>query len=447
MPSLWSGEHRALTVGIVSLITLMAFEGIGTATAMPLVARELDALSSYTWAFNAFVVASLLGMVVGGLWSDASGPRGPVVAGIGAFTSGAVLAGAATGAPMLVAGRALQGFGAGAVIVAVYVLIARSYSVELRPKAFAVLSAAWIVPGLVGPVIAGSLAENVSWRAVFWLVPVFVIPPAILLIPRMSRYQGGVVHASARQRLVAGVLATVGLLAIQDGVLRLSIAGVVEAALGAALLLGAVRHLLPSGALTFRRGLPTSVMMRGMLAAAYFGAEVFIPLALVETRGISVTQAGLILATAAVFWSIGSWAQGRLPGERDRSNAVRAGSAIVALSVLSLPVSLLGAVPPWVAGLSWAGGAFGMGLSIPSVSVQVMRLSPPVDQGVNSASIQIVDSVLSVVAVAVLGVWHAAAVASGGATASTYTVLWIGAAAFALAALAVAGRMRPPRSP
>lgn len=147
VPSSWSGEHRALTVGIVPLIALTAFEGIGTATAMPLVARELDALSSYTWAFNAFVVASLLGMVIGGLWSDAAGPRGPVIAGIGTFTAGAVLAGAAAGLPLLVTGRALQGFGAGAVIVAVYVLIARSYSVEMRPKAFAILSQPGSCPG------------------------------------------------------------------------------------------------------------------------------------------------------------------------------------------------------------------------------------------------------------------------------------------------------------
>lgn len=86
-----------------------------------------------TWAFNSFVVASLLSMVAGGLWSDARGPRGPLVAGVAAFTVGAVIAGSANGLGLLVAGRALQGMGAGAVIVAVYVLIARSYPVDLRP--------------------------------------------------------------------------------------------------------------------------------------------------------------------------------------------------------------------------------------------------------------------------------------------------------------------------
>jgi len=424
----------------------MAFEGIGSATAMPVVARELNALSAYTWSFNAFIVATLLGMVVGGSWSDSAGPRGPLVSGVVTFTAGAIVAGAALNLGVLVVGRALQGLGAGVVIVGAYVLIARAYSESQRPKAFSILAASWVVPALIGPVLAGWLADNVSWRAVFWLVPLFVIPPCLLLFPRMSPYQGGTPQESARRRLVAGGLATAALLALQDGVLRLSILGATEAIVGLVVLVGAVRYLLPVGALRFARGLPTSVMMRGLIAAAYFGAEVFVPLALIEIRGLSTTQAGLVLAAAALFWSLGSYIQARLPGDLDRSRAVRLGAAIVGVSVLTLPLSLLEGLPPYLAIASWALGAFGMGLAIPSVSVQVMRLSPPEDQGVNSASIQIVDSVLSVVAVAVLGIVHAAAVASGGATVATYVTLWGGAALFAAFAIVVAGRMRPSLS-
>lgn len=442
---MWRGELRPLTIGIVSLITLMAFEGIGSATAMPVVARELNALSAYTWSFNAFVVATLLGMVVGGSWSDSAGPRGPLVSGVVTFTVGAILAGAATTLGVLVIGRALQGLGAGVVIVGVYVLIARAYSESQRPRAFSILAASWVVPALIGPVIAGWLSDNVNWRGVFWLVPVFVLPPCLLLFPRLGAYQGGVPQ-SARRRLIAGVVATGALLALQDGVLRLSILGAVEAIIGLVVLVIAVRYLLPAGALRFKRGLPTSVMMRGLIAAAYFGAEVFVPLALIEIRGLSTTEAGLVLAAAALFWSLGSYLQARLPGDLDRSRAVRLGAAIVGASVLTLPLSLLEGLPPWLAIASWALGAFGMGLAIPSVSVQVMRLSPPEDQGVNSASIQIVDSVLSVVAVAVLGIVHAAAVASGGATVATYVTLWGGAALFAAFAVVVAGRMRPSLS-
>jgi len=441
--SLWRGEHRPLTFGIVSLITLVAFEAIGTATAMPVVATDLGVLGGYTWAFNAYVVASLLALVVGGLWSDATGPRGPLIAGVASLSVGAVIAGAAFDLASLVVGRALQGVGGGLLIVAVYVLIARAYSVDARPKAFSVVAAAWVVPSLVGPVIAGWLSDSVTWRWVFWLVPFLVIAPALLLFPRIGAHQGGTPHASTRHRLVAGILATLGLLAIQDGVLRLSAPGAAEAVVGFLVLILAVRRLLPPGALALRRGLPTSVMMRGIIASAYFSAEVFVPLALIETRGLTTTQAGLILATAAAFWSAGSFTQSRLPGDRDRSSAVRLGAAIVCLALVTLPLSVATTLPPWIAAVSWAIGAFGMGLSIPSVSVQVMRLSPESDLGVNSAGIQIVDSVLSVVVIALLGVIHAVAVSSGGATAGTYVLLWLCAAAVAGVAIAVAGRMRP----
>ena len=441
--SVWRGEYRSLSIGIVSLITLLAFEAIGTATVMPVVATELDALGGYTWAFNAYVVASLFAMVVGGLWSDASGPRAPLIAGVASLCLGAVVAGASVDLATLVAGRALQGIGGGLLIVAAYVLIARAFPVDLRAKAFSVLAAAWIIPSLVGPLIAGWLTDSATWRLVFWLVPVLVLLPAFLLFPRLGAYQGGTPQARTRRRLVSGILATLALVAVQDGVLRLSLAGAVEAALGFAVLLVAVRQLLPAGSLRFVRGLPTSVMMRGLIASAFFSAEVFVPLALVETRGLTVTQAGMILATAAVMWASGSYVQSRLPGDLDRSNAVRIGAAIVTVCLLTLPASVLTGLPPWIAAISWAIGAFGMGLSIPSASVQVMRLSPESDLGRNSSAIQIVDSVMSVVVISVLGVGHAIAVASGGATATTYATLWCASAVVSICAVLVAPRMRP----
>lgn len=431
----------------MALITLLAFEAIGTATAMPVVARDLNALSDYTWAFNAFLVASLLGMVVGGLWSDAVGPRPALVWGVLALAGGSVVAGSAPTLVVLVGGRALQGIGAGLVIVSVYVLIARAYDESVRPKAFSVLAAAWIVPSLVGPLVAGWLADSVTWRAVFWLVPIFVLPPALLLFPRLKEYDGGTPHDSGRTRLIAGAFTAAGLMTLQYGLLQLSVVGLAEGAVGLAVVIIAVRYVLPHGALRFERGLPASVMMRGLIAAAFFSAEVFVPLALVETRGVSTTYAGMVLATAAAMWSLGSYAQSRLPGDQDRGPAVRLGAAIVACSVLSLPIALLPAVPPWTAAVSWAVGALGMGLAMPSVSVQVMRLSPPAQLGLNSSALQIVDSVMNVVVISFLGLGHAWAVVNGGATATTYTALWLGSTVMALLAVVAAGRMAPRSVP
>jgi MFS family permease len=424
-------------------MTLAAFEAIATATAMPVVARELDALSGYTWAFNAYIVASLLAMVIAGLRCDATGPRGPIVAGIAAFAVGSVVAGAAPSMLILIVGRAGQGIGSGAVIVGLYVLIARAYPESLRPKAFSALAAAWVLPSLVGPLVAGWLADSVSWRLVFWIVPIFVIPPLLLLLPRLAEHQGGSPNPRARQRIIAGIVATAGLLAIQDGLVRVTVLGGLEAAIGFILILGAGRVLLPAGSLTLARGLPTTVMMRGLIAAGYFSAEVFLPLALVEIKGVSVTYAGLTLALGAASWAVGSFAQSRLSGSTDRSVAVLVGALVVAVSILSLPLVLIASVPAWAAAGSWALGAMGMGLSIPSISVQTMRLSPEADQGMNSAALQIVDSVLVVIGTALIGTVYAHAVAGAGVTSATYSTMWISAAVVVALAALLAPRMRP----
>ena len=423
-------------------MTLAAFEAIATATAMPVVARELDALSAYTWAFNAYIVASLLAMVIAGLRCDATGPRGPIVAGIAAFAIGSVVAGAAPSMLVLIAGRAGQGIGSGAVIVGLYVLIARAYPESLRPKAFSALAAAWVLPSLIGPLVAGWLADSLSWRLVFWVVPIFVIPPLLLLLPHLAEHQGGSPNPHARRRVVAGIVVTVGLLAMQDGLVRVTLLGGVEAGIGFILILGAGRTLLPAGALSFARGLPTTVMTRGIIAAGYFSAEVFLPLALVEIKGVSVTYAGLTLAVGAASWAVGSFAQSRLSGTADRSAAVRIGSLIVAVSILGLPLVLIPVVPAWFAAGFWAVGALGMGLAIPSISLQTMRLSPEADQGMNSAALQIVDSVLVVIGTALIGTVYAHAVAGAGVTAVTYSTMWIAAAVIVALAALVAPRMK-----
>ena len=243
--------------------------------------------------------------------------------------------------------------------------------------------------------------------------------------------------------MTAGIAGTVGLLAMQDGLVRVSFLGGLEAAIGFILVLGAGRVLLPSGSLTFARGLPATVMMRGIIAAGYFSSEVFLPLALVELKGVSLTYAGLTLAVGAASWAIGSFAQSRLSGSTDRSVPVRVGALVVAVSILCLPLVLIPAVPAWAAAGFWALGAMGMGLSIPSISVQTMRLSPEADQGMNSSALQIVDSVLVVIGTALIGTVYAHAVEGAGVTAATYSTMWVAGAVVVFIAVLLAPRMKP----
>ena len=224
-------------------------------------------------------------------------------------------------------------------------------------------------------------------------------------------------------------------------------ADVAGLAIGLGMLVFGVRRLLPQGSLRLRRGLPTTVLMRGILAGAFFGAEAFIPLALVEQRGYTVTLAGLVLSVSALGWWVGSYSQSRIPESTDRAATVRLGALIVAGGIASLPLCLVPSIPAAVCAVSYFVASVGMGLCFPSIAVQTLRLSPDAEQGANSASLQISDAILSSLALGVLGAIHAAAVASGGATVTTYDVMWWLSAVVALVGSLVAVRMRPARAP
>src|SRR5690242_5926954 len=118
-----SRTYRSLSVGIVTVVLLIAFEATAVGTAMPVAARELDGVSLYAFAFSGYFTTSLFGMVLAGQWSDRRGPLGALTTGIGAFAAGLVVAGTAGAMWVFIVGRAVQGFGGGLVIVALYVVV------------------------------------------------------------------------------------------------------------------------------------------------------------------------------------------------------------------------------------------------------------------------------------------------------------------------------------
>ena len=413
---------------------------------MPAVAIEFDGLGVYAWAFNAYVACSLVGMVVSGTWCDRDGPRRAMWAGLIVFSGAAIVAGFAWSMPVLIAARGVQGMGGGALIVATYIVIARAYPEDLRPRAFSLLAASWVVPAIVGPLIAGWLTETISWRLAFWLVPFVLLLPALLLRKVLREHDGGTGEARGG-RIVPAIATAAGLTLAMFALMRPAGLPLWVSALG--LLVGivvvgiAVRPLLPAHALRLGRGLPTTVLMRGILAGAFFGAEAFIPLALVEQRALTVTQAGMVLSVSALGWWTGSYVQSRIPESSDRARTVGIGAIIIAVGLATLPLCLITGLPPMVCAGSYFIASVGMGLCFPSIAVQTLRLSPEDEQGANSAALQVSDAILSALCLGLLGAIHASAVADGGATASTYDSLWWICAGIALLGAAVATRMRP----
>ena len=335
--SLWAPERRALTLGLVLTITFMAAEALAVVTIMPQVARSLGGLHLYGWVFSAFLLGSMVGIVAAGREADRAGPARPYVAGVVLFGAGLVVAGLAPTMAVLVVGRTLQGLGAGAVPAVAYVTIGRSFPEHLRARMMAVLSTAWVVPGIVGPLISAAVAHLFGWRWVFsGLVPLVAVTGA-LSFPGLARLGRPDTVPTVEHRLVDAVLAAAGTGLIIGGLTvgSLAVAGVLAVA-GGAVLVTALRRLLPAGTLRARPGLPTTILSRGLLTFAYFGADAFVTLTIVTVRHHSLALAGVAVTGSTLCWTAGSWVQARLNQRVEGRRMVQVGLSLVLLGVAGM---------------------------------------------------------------------------------------------------------------
>ncbi|MFJ8018276.1 MFS transporter [Streptomyces sp. NPDC096339] len=431
--------YRTLSVGIISVVFLIAFEATAVGTAMPVAARELDGVGLYAFGFSAYFTTSLFGMVLSGQWADRQGPLRPLTVGIASFAAGLVISGTAQVMGVFVLGRAVQGFGGGLVIVALYVVVSRAYEERLRPAIMAAFAASWVVPSIVGPLASGTVTEHLGWRWVFLGIPVLVLVPLCVALPAIRRTASGPVGGEPvafdrrRIRLAFGISLGAGLL--QYGAQDLKWWSLVPGVAGVALLVPAVLGLLPRGTYRARRGLPSVVLLRGVAAGSFIAAESFVPLMLVTQRGLSPTMAGFSLALGGVTWAGGSWVQskGRMAPYRER--LMVAGMVMVALAIAGAPAVLIESVPVWTVAVAWAVGCLGMGLVIGSTSVLLLKLSAPQEAGANSAALQISDALANVVLLAAGGAAFAAL--GGGAVGAAHAVTAEGAGASHPAAFVV----------
>ncbi|HET7028313.1 MAG TPA: MFS transporter [Candidatus Limnocylindrales bacterium] len=441
---LWSPARRQLTIGLVLTVTLVAFEALAISTVMPIVKDDIGGLDLYGWVFSAFFLGSLLGIVVVGGQLDQGGLVRPYAIGLGLFGAGLLIGGFAPSMPVLIAGRFLQGLGAGATPPIAYVAIGRSLPESLRPQMFATLSTAWVLPGLVGPAIASLVGEHVTWRAVFLgLVPLIAIAatltiPALRTVrpadPAESEREHEIALASGRRlpkavRVAAGAGVLLAGLTIADpvqlGGLTIPAEATTVALVVAGLVLAvpAFRALTPAGTLVAAAGLPSAILLRGLMTFMFFAPDAYVPLALETWRGAGTLAGGLALTAATLTWTAGSWVQARFVTRYGIRTFVGIGFLVTLAGIALFGVSLVPAVPIPLAILAWAVAGIGMGLGYAPISLAVLRDAAPEAQGSATSALQLSD-----VLGTALGTGLAGAIVAAGARAGVQTGLSLGIA-------------------
>lgn len=445
----FSPDYRATTLGILILMTIIAFEALAVATALPTAARSLHGLASYGWAFTGFLVTSVVGMVVSGMYSDLHGARRPLLVGLLLFVAGLLVASAAPSMLVLVAARFVQGLAVGLLITAMYVVIGEVYDDELRPRIFAALAGAWVIPGLVGPVLAGWITEVLSWRWVFGGLSPFVVLGGLLILPSLRQLRGADRIAAGpdagsgrmdRRRIGYALLAAFGVAGVANLGEHLNPLGAAIALVGLVAMLAGLRRLLPAGTARFTSGVPAAIAFRGVLAGVFVGMEVIVPLTLTVQLHYSPTLAGTPLMLSALSWAAASAIQSRLP-HPNRAGLVALGLALMAIAGVGMALVALRAVPGTVAFAVWPFAGFGAGFAITSASVVLLECTTDARRGADSAALQLADSSVSAISAAFAGALVALAVHGRISYGTGFAVVFLAMAGLAVVAIGRAARL------
>lgn len=439
-----SPAYAGTTIAMFGLIAFVAFEAMAVATVMPTVARDLDGLDLYALAFAAPLASGVVGMVAAGMWSDRTGPVVPLLASLALFSAGLLVCGLAPSMDVLLAGRVLQGLGGGALTVGLYVVVGLVFPPALRPAVFASFAAAWVLPSLFGPGLAALVADVWSWRWVFLGAVGFVVVALALLAPALrglEPHEEGVRTPAARlwwAALGASAVLVLELLGSAQGVAAV---GALAALAGVWLALG---RLLPAGSRTLRRGLPSVIATRGLLAATFFCAEAYIVYVLQDHWELTPGRAGIALTCVGLVWASASQVQSRLGERISHTRAMTVGSSIVlgGLVVLALTVLLhdLGHEPSAVLpAAAYVLAGAGMGFAYPRTGVAMLEASTDRDRGFNSSALTVADSLGAALALSVAGAAFAATERQG---ADPFLAVFVIAAAGAVVGVVAAARTR-----
>jgi MFS family permease len=433
-------------VGLLLTVSATAFEALAVATVLPTVLAELGGLGLYGWVFSGFMLCNLVSIAAFGRLADERGIALPFVGGSALFVLGLAIAGIAPSMRIVVMGRMAQGLGAGAISCVSYMAVARGYAPGAQPRMLALLSSAWVVPGLIGPAVAGSVADYVGWRWVFLsLAPFTAIAAGVAWtgLRRLTPEEGA---TPDRGQVAMAVRLAMGTALVLIGVESHSI-GISTLCLvvGAPVAFPALRGLLPLGTLRAAPGTPAAIASLGLLSFAFFGTEAFVPLLLTTIRGQPATVVGLALTAATLAWTTGAWVQARLSLRGDRRRLSRTGFMLTAIGIVGTASALKAEIPVWVVALAWGAAGLGIGLTYSTLSLIVLERAAKGQEGAAATALQLANVLGVALGTGIGGATLGVLTAAGRSQA--FAIAGIDAMMVAAAGLGLAATMRLPQRP
>ena len=380
---------RALQIGLVLAVSLHAFDELVIAIALPTIAKDFGGGDWYGVTLASYILASLVSVVWAGTSIDRRGPLRVFLIGYALFAVGLVQAALAETMWQFIAARVVQGLGGGISFTVAYAITNISIAKEQRPRMVALLDSAWLVPSLLAPSVGGYIVDYLDWRWIFIGQLPFLLMAAVLLYPILkplnktpepgTRDSRHAVFQALRIAGGAGILVTVLAQRVSWNWLLLLPLGVLIA-------WRPFIAVMPAGFINARQGLAATVMLHFLLFYAFYAAELFMPLMMIDFLGVSSSVTGLAFTCAAVAWISASFFQAWLSSRISLYQSLLLGMTLTSLGLAMAAAILVPGMHYGIVYPAWAVAGVGMGIAFNTMVSASMDFTRDGEEGATSTA-------------------------------------------------------------
>lgn len=439
----WRDLLRADRIARLALICLgiwlNAADALVTATAMPSIVRDIGGYAYFAWPVATYLLGAIVGGASAGRLTERGGLRWALSLSSGLYLVGCVISASAPGIALFLAGRVLQGVGAGLIVGACYVAMGVLFPKELWRRVLGAISGVWGVATLLGPLLGGLFSEHAHWRWLFWMFAAQALVFAFAALKLVPAHVADTVRTRVpvRTLLILGA-AILGFMIA--GVTTSSLIAAMSIVLGVVLFAVALRadaaapvRLFPRQVADLRHDAGRGYVALFMFCASAVGFGVYGAALLQTLYALSPLEAGYVVGAEAMGWTVAALIVGEFSQAREQV-CIRAGAVFITAGLGSLAFTLVSG-QLWMVIMSATVLGAGFGTSWAYVTRAILESLPESERAVGSSAVPAMQMVGNAVGAAGAGIIANALGLADGINRQDATAIsiWLFAAAFPLA--------------